>query len=125
MRYLLYETEKGDKPLSQEIEFMQTYIQLMKLRISEKVSISVSFPDEYPDLSIPPLLFLPFIENAFKHGISYRQLPLSMCRLKSIPKIVLRMQQQHNRSGGYKRKRLRHRTGECYQTAFTALPRQA
>jgi len=73
MRYLLYETEKGDKPLSQEIEFMQTYIQLMKLRISEKVSISVSFPDEYPDLSIPPLLFLPFIENAFKHGISYRQ----------------------------------------------------
>lgn len=73
MRYLLYETEKGDKLLSHEIEFMKTYIELMKLRISEKVTITEKFPEQFHDVSLPPLLFLPFIENAFKHGISYRR----------------------------------------------------
>ena len=73
MRYLLYETEKGDKRLSEEIAFMKTYIELMKLRLSDKVEVSVEFPENYTDVMIPPLLFLPYIENAFKHGISYRR----------------------------------------------------
>lgn len=71
MRYLLYESEKGNIKLSQEIDFIKNYIELMKLRVSNKVDIFVSFPDKYPDKVIPPLLFIPFIENAFKHGISY------------------------------------------------------
>jgi len=73
MRYLLYETEKGNKPISQEIEFMKNFLEIMKLRLSEKVALIVVFPEDYPDIRIPPLLFLPFIENAFKHGISYRK----------------------------------------------------
>jgi two-component system, LytTR family, sensor kinase len=72
MRYLLYETEKGNTLLSQEIDFMKNYIELMKLRLSKKVSLNIVFPENFHDVSIPPLLFLPFIENAFKHGISYR-----------------------------------------------------
>jgi two-component system, LytTR family, sensor kinase len=72
MRYLLYETEKGSNLLSQEIDFMRNYIELMKLRLSQRVSLEVTFPEDFPDVSIPPLIFLPFIENAFKHGISYR-----------------------------------------------------
>jgi two-component system, LytTR family, sensor kinase len=71
MRYVLYETDQEQKPLSQEIGFMQNYIELMKLRLAEKVVLFVSFPSEFNDVNIPPLLFLPFIENAFKHGISY------------------------------------------------------
>ena len=73
MRYLLYESEQGDTKLSQEIDFMTNYIDLMKLRMSDKVALSVSFPEKYEDMSISPLLFIPFIENAFKHGISYRE----------------------------------------------------
>lgn len=73
MRYLLYESEQGNIKLSQEIDFIKNYIELMKLRISNKVDVLVSFPDKYPDKIIPPLLFIPFIENAFKHGISYRE----------------------------------------------------
>jgi two-component system, LytTR family, sensor kinase len=73
MRYLLYESENGDTKLSHEIEFMTNYIDLMKLRMSDKISLTVTFPDEYQDLSIPPLLFIPFIENAFKHGVSFRE----------------------------------------------------
>lgn len=73
MRYLLYETGTGNTFLSQEIEFMRNYIELMKLRISGRIELWVDFPDEFDDVSIPPLLFIPFVENAFKHGISYRE----------------------------------------------------
>ena len=73
MRYLLYESEKGDTKLSHEIEFMYNYIDLMKLRMNEKIDLSISLPDNYNDIIFPPLLFVPFIENAFKHGVSYRK----------------------------------------------------
>lgn len=73
MRYLLYESETGHSPFSREIEFMNNYIDLMKLRLSERVALTVSFPDKPVEINIPPLLFIPFIENAFKHGISYRE----------------------------------------------------
>jgi hypothetical protein len=72
MRYLLYESEKGDTRLSSEIGFMNNYIDLMKLRLSDRVKLSVDFPKKFDDISIPPLLFVPYIENAFKHGISFR-----------------------------------------------------
>jgi two-component system LytT family sensor kinase len=73
MRYLLYESEQGNTRLSNEIDFMNNYIDLMKLRMSEKINLAVSFPGKYDNINIPPLLFIPFIENAFKHGISYRE----------------------------------------------------
>lgn len=73
MRYLLYESEDGNSRLSDEINFMNHYIDLMKLRISKKVDLTVEMPGNVPELSIPPLLFIAFIENAFKHGVSYRE----------------------------------------------------
>ena len=73
MRYLLYESEKGDTKLSHEIDFMYNYIDLMKLRMNEKIDLSVSLPENHNDINFPPLLFIPFIENAFKHGVSYRK----------------------------------------------------
>ncbi|MFA5818838.1 MAG: histidine kinase [Bacteroidales bacterium] len=85
MRYLLYESEQGNTRLSNEIDFMNNYIDLMKLRMSDKISLKVSFPGEYEDINIPPLLFIPFIENAFKHGISYREksfIDISMLAIK-------------------------------------------
>lgn len=73
MRYLLYESEQGKTLLSQEISFMGNYIDLMKLRTSDKVKLNVDFPESVGEITIEPLLFIPFIENAFKHGISYRE----------------------------------------------------
>jgi two-component system, LytTR family, sensor kinase len=70
MRYMLYESEQGNTRLSREIEFMKGYIDLMKLRLSDRVRLTVSFPEDYADQDVPPLLFIPFIENAFKHGVS-------------------------------------------------------
>lgn len=72
MRYLLYETSHGYTYLKKEIDFIESYIALMKLRFSNKVLINVEVPSNIPEIQIPPMLFISFIENAFKHGVSYQ-----------------------------------------------------
>jgi len=72
MRHLLYDSQVDTIPLKKEIEFIKNYVELMKLRYSEKVKIDLSLPAQLPDKSIPPLLFTSFMENAFRHGISYQ-----------------------------------------------------
>lgn len=72
MRYLLYETETEKTTIIREIEFLESYISLMKLRFNEKVRITFNLPATIPERSIPPFIFTSLIENAFKHGISYR-----------------------------------------------------
>ncbi len=62
--------KEGNTRLSRELEFITGYIELMKLRISNRINLKVDFPEVYTDVDIPPLLFIPFIENAFKHGVS-------------------------------------------------------
>ena len=73
MRYVLYEASNKTIFLIKEIQFLENYIALMRLRYIDKVSITVDFPKEIPEVMIPPLLFISFIENAFKHGISYQK----------------------------------------------------
>jgi two-component system, LytTR family, sensor kinase len=73
MRYVLNESGQDNKLLSDEIEFMNNYIDLMKLRIGAKTRLRVDFPAEYKDLAIPQLLFISLIENAFKYGISVQE----------------------------------------------------
>tara|TARA_R110000868_G_scaffold45485_3_gene151028 strand:+ start:4713 stop:5750 length:1038 start_codon:yes stop_codon:yes gene_type:complete len=70
MRYMLYETNMELVPLSKEIDFMKKYIDLMKLRLSDKTTVRYSFPSEETSIKIAPLLFISLIENAFKHGVS-------------------------------------------------------
>ena len=72
MRYLLYETESGKTSLSSELEFVRSYVDLMKIRYSENVIINLNIPERIPKKQIPPFLFTSLIENAFKHGISYK-----------------------------------------------------
>ena len=73
MRFVLYEGNKQGVPLDREINFLQNYITLMKLRYTDKVQISVEVPETLPNKEVPPLMFITFVENAFKHGVSYRQ----------------------------------------------------
>ena len=72
MRYLLYDTSKGKTQLEKEIEFVKSYFDLMKLRYPRTVQIKCITPKKIPDAEIPPMLFISFVENAFKHGISYQ-----------------------------------------------------
>jgi len=72
MRYLLYETSAGHIALKKEIEFIESYISLMRLRYSNKVAVTTEIPENIPDVEIPPMLFVSLLENAFKHGVSYQ-----------------------------------------------------
>lgn len=73
MRYVLYDIDKDEVYLRQEIEFLQNYIKLMRIRLTDNVEINVSIPENVGNIKLPPLLFIPFVENIFKHGISYRE----------------------------------------------------
>lgn len=70
MRYMLYETNIELVSLTNEIDFMKKYIDLMKLRVTDKTVVNYSFPDKETGIKIAPLLFISLIENAFKHGVS-------------------------------------------------------
>ena len=73
MRFVLYEGAKQQVPLSREIGFTQDYIRLMRMRLTDRVKVSVAILERIPDKLIPPLILITFVENAFKHGVSYRQ----------------------------------------------------
>lgn len=73
MRYLIYESDIKMVPIQKEIDFARNYIALMRQRLSSKVDIEVNIEDPKTNTEIPPLLFIPFIENVFKHGVSYRE----------------------------------------------------
>ncbi len=73
MRYVLYEGDRTMAPLQKELDFIGHYVDLMRIRYTDKVRISVSQPSHVPDVQVPLLLFTTFVENAFKHGVSYRQ----------------------------------------------------
>jgi len=73
MRYLIYESDVETVPLKKEFEFTHNYIDLMQQRLSSKVKLNVDIQEDIPNLEIAPLIFIHFIENAFKHGISYRE----------------------------------------------------
>ena len=70
MRYLLYDTQQGHTMLSQEIAFVKDYISLMQLRLTDVVKVNFDEPNELKDRPLAPMIFLPFVENAFKHGVS-------------------------------------------------------
>ncbi len=72
MRYLIYDSNTEVVELQKEVDFTWKYIDLMRLRLSPKVKLEVNIDKNLPDVGIPPLLLIPFVENAFKHGISYR-----------------------------------------------------
>lgn len=71
MRYLLYDNDSANVSLAKEIDFMHHFIGLMKIRYPDNVRIDADFPADDSGVMIPPLLFISFIENAFKYGVSY------------------------------------------------------
>lgn len=70
MRYVIYETQHDLTDLEKEIKFAEDYIKLMKLRLSDDVQVIFDKQRDLKNFEVAPMLFLPFIENAFKHGIS-------------------------------------------------------
>jgi two-component system, LytTR family, sensor kinase len=72
LRYMLYDTRAEKIALEKDIQYISNYIDLQRLRILNKVTINYNIHGEISNLSIAPLLLITYIENAFKHGISYK-----------------------------------------------------
>lgn len=73
MRYVLYEGDKSLIPMDKEVAFLHNYVRLMMLRYTDNVSVDLDIPANMPSGQIPPLLLITFVENAFKHGVSYER----------------------------------------------------
>lgn len=73
MRYMLYDARETKVELRKEVEYMNCYIELQKLRFGNDVNIesTVRLNDEDKHYNIEPMLLIPFVENAFKHGAGY------------------------------------------------------
>lgn len=70
MRYVLYESERERVALDREIAFLNDYIDLMRMRLPEHVKVEFVQNIRTKGAVVPPLLFVPFVENALKHGVS-------------------------------------------------------
>jgi sensor histidine kinase YesM len=70
LRYMLYECNQPLVPLNKELKMLQDYIVLEQIRYNHQLEVTVDLPDDAGNYMIAPLLLLPFVENAFKHGTS-------------------------------------------------------
>lgn len=127
MRHILYEGSKKLIPLTREVEFLNLYVQLMRLRYTQKVHINVDVPPQLPELKLPPLMLIIFVENAFKHGISYREESFIDIKLRVENKRLLfsccnskpTQVQRTNEKGGMGLQNVRQRLELLYDDDYT------
>ncbi len=72
MRYVLYQANEDKVPLQKELDFVDNFMELQRIRYNDKYEITLSSNGKTTDLQVAPLLFIDFIENAFKHGLEKR-----------------------------------------------------
>ncbi len=74
MRYVVYDSGAEATSMKKDMVFIENYIELMRIRYSQEVEIKFDYPKGLSSkIVIPPLIFIVFVENAFKHGISYNK----------------------------------------------------
>ena len=69
MQYVLYEVKEPKISLMKSVNYLYSYLELEKLRYGDRVQSEISIEGDMDEVMVPPLIFLPFIENCFKHGI--------------------------------------------------------
>lgn len=83
LRYMLYETGKDRFPIDAEIDYLKSYISLQQLRFGDDVRVETSWDIDEKSCFIEPMLLVPFVENAFKHGIGMVKDPYIKIHLQS------------------------------------------
>jgi two-component system LytT family sensor kinase len=68
MRFMLYETKTEKIPIAKELQYIEKYIELQKIRSANRKYVTYELKGDYASLILEPMLFIPFIENAFKHA---------------------------------------------------------
>ena len=70
LSYMLYDSKRHFIEIEKEIEYIKNYINLEKIRYNERLDVQMTVFKNVEKVKVPPLLFLPLVENAFKHGVS-------------------------------------------------------
>ncbi len=109
LRYVLYDDDKMFVPVQKEVDFINNYISLMKLRLTKQVEVdAVTNVEKNPNMPIAPLLFISFIENAFKHGVANNQPSYIRFSIEAIDESTIRCElknsyfpksEEHDKSG--------------------------
>ncbi len=130
MRYMLYECNEKQVPLSNEVHYIRNYLDLEKLRQRQNVEITLEVEGNVSDQKIAPLMFIPFIENSFKHGLhnNISQAFVNMKLKVEEQKIEFEIEnskgealpvQEHRRSGGIGLVNVRRRLDILYPEHYT------
>ena len=95
VKYVLYECANQTVPLDRDLDFVKNYLALQRLRLPPNVNLSVEMPENTPENRIEPMILIPFIENAFKHGLTTRQpCDISISIKTDQRRLVLRVENQ-------------------------------
>ncbi|HVN56866.1 MAG TPA: sensor histidine kinase [Bacteroidales bacterium] len=88
MRYMLYESKAEKVPLDKELEYLEDYIELQRLRFTDPGFIEYSVAGDTGNQFIPPMMLLSFVENAFKHGKKRVSNPGIIIRISASEKLL-------------------------------------
>ena len=86
MRYMIYETNDSIVPISKELVYLESYIDLQKIRFGDDIQINFAHELGPKSSNIEPMLLIPFVENAFKHGVGFIENPTIEIELKDSAK---------------------------------------
>jgi sensor histidine kinase YesM len=86
MRYMIYETNDSIVPILKELTYLESYIDLQKIRFGDDIRIDFTHEIGPKSSSIEPMLLIPFVENAFKHGVGFIENPTIEIELKDSAK---------------------------------------
>lgn len=126
MRYVLYESGSETISLKKDIQFIENYIELMRIRYDSSIDIRFDYPDSIPNkVAIPPLLLIVFVENAFKHGVSYNHASFIQIRIgyrdDAVTAVISNSRHEKSRPGttGIGLENVKKRLALIYQDNYT------
>jgi LytS/YehU family sensor histidine kinase len=97
LRYMLYDSSRDKIAVSDELEQMKNYLSLQQLRFGDEVDIEAIMPDTDKGLFIEPMLLIPFVENAFKHGIALLEKPFISIKIEIVEqKLIFIVRNNYN-----------------------------
>jgi two-component system, LytTR family, sensor kinase len=102
LRYMIYDTKASQTPLSKEIEYINNFIQLQHIRYTDPDSIRISLPEDCTNIQVAPMLFTPFIENAFKYAVDSGNMPIIDIAINCSKSKLEFNCQNHFKSDGHK-----------------------
>ena len=126
MPYVLYESGSEPRSHIKDIQFIENYIELMRIRYDSSIDICLDYPATIPNkVAIPPLLLIVFVENAFKHGVSYNHASFIHIRIgyrdDAVTAVISNSRHEKSRPGttGIGLENVKKRLALIYQDNYT------